>query len=368
MKIVKPDFTNSIMNVSNSFLHYYGIETDYPGIKMLDIELSKDYDHIIYILLDGMGANIVKEHLNEDDGLRKYMKSEITSVFPPTTVAATNAVLSGVPPISNGFLGWVQYFKNEDTDLTVFLNSDFYTGKRFDVDLKEKYLSYENIVTKVQKHNTDVITNVFFPGFIDGSSVESFKDEIDKVLVVNHNTDKSFSYLYWTQPDLTEHVAGIHSQETKEVLQALNSDFEDLTNEVVEGTIIVVLADHGLTDVEEINLFNYEKLTNMLERKPSIEPRATNFFVKDGFLEKFKIEFNKHFTSKYILLNKDEVIKSNTFGVGVKHKLFDQFLGDYLAIAIDKYMFTLSDSKGYKAHHAGLSEDEMMVPLIIYTK
>ena len=35
---------------------------------------------------------------------------------------------------------------------------------------------------------------------------------------------------------------------------------------------------------------------------------------------------------------------------------------------IDKYMFTLGNGKSYIAHHAGMSEDEMMVPLIIYSK
>ena len=72
--------------------------------------------HIIYVLLDGLGLNVVKKHLSKDDALRKYCLKGISSVFPPTTVAATNAVLSATPPIVNGHIGWVQYFDKEDDD------------------------------------------------------------------------------------------------------------------------------------------------------------------------------------------------------------------------------------------------------------
>ena len=368
MKIVKPDFFNSIMNVSNSFLKHYGINTNYPGIKELDEELKNEYNHIIYVLLDGLGVNVINEHLSKEDSLRKYMRKEITSVFPPTTVAATNSVLSGLPPITTGYLGWVQYFEKEDRNIALFTNKDFYTFEDLDVVIRDKYLPYDNILKQVSDKNSDVVTNTFFPGFIEGSDTESFKDEIEKVLLVTHNTDQSFSYLYWTQPDLTEHQFGTKSIEVKEVVKGLNKDFDELIGNLAESTIVVVIADHGLTDVEEINIFNYTKLIDMIYRKPSIEPRAINFFVKPECLEAFKEEFNKHFYGKYMLLNKEEVYESNTFGEGEKHKLVDMFIGDYLAIAIDKYMFSLSDVKSYKGHHAGMTSDEMMVPLIMYTK
>ena len=45
-----------------------------------------------------------------------------------------------------------------------------------------------------------------------------------------------------------------------------------------------------------------------------------------------------------------------------------EFLGDYFSIAIDKYSFKLSNSKkGFKAQHAGLTKDEMLIPLIVFS-
>jgi len=368
MKIIYPDYNNSILNVSNSILKNYGVNNKYPSMKALDDKLAKGYHHIIYILLDGFGTNLVKNLLNKDDSLSKNMIKEITSVFPPTTVAATDAVLSAVPPIVNGHLGWVQYFEKEDINLVIFQNHDFYNNERIpSEDLRAKYLSFERIGQQIHKHNHNIITNELFPNFIENGSV-TFKEEIERVLLITHNTDESFNYLYWTEPDLIQHKTGIYSKETKEIVTNLNSDFTELIENINDDTIVICIADHGLTNIKELPLFENKELINMLRRLPSIEPRAINFFVKNGMLNDFKKLFNDNYAKYYKLYTKQEILDSKLFGEGKQHKLVDMFIGDYMALAIDKYMFTLGNGKGYFAHHAGMSEDEMMVPLIVYSK
>lgn len=363
----KPDYNNSILNVSATFLNHYNVPTEYSSIKVLQDELKKGYNHIIYILLDGMGVSTIKNHLSEDDALRKNLQREITSVFPPTTVAATTSVLSVLPPISNGHLGWVQYFKNEDTDLVVFLNTDFYTHKKQTENLKEKYLGFKNILEQINEVNPTINCSSYFPSFIEGGS-DSFSEEIERVLITTHNTDQSFNYLYWTEPDLTSHVHGTKSTELHKVMKDLNADFEDLISNVAEDTLVVVIADHGLTDIVEIPFYECIALNNMLLRKPSIEPRAASFFVKEQELVKFKNLFNLMFGDSYHLYSKKEFLDSHLLGYGDKHPLVDDFLGDYIAVATSNKMFIFNESKGYISHHAGLSEEEMMVPLIIYTQ
>lgn len=361
-----PDYTNSILNVSNTFLHHYGLSTPYPGIDVLEEYLTEDIHHIIYILLDGLGVNIVKHHLQENDYLRKYLKKEITSVFPSTTVAATDAVLSGRPPISNGHIGWVQYFPKEDVNAIVFLNKDFYDqSKTIHTNLRETYLAFDPITKQIQNQHKNVKTEIFFPSFVKGGSA-TFKEELEKVLLTVHNTDQSFSYVYWTEPDLTQHKKGIYSKETKKVVKDLNKDFTDLCNNLPDNTLVVTIADHGLTDVEELPLLSNEDLTSLFLRPPSIEPRATNFFIKPGEEDHFQELFNHYFGQHYELYTKQALLESKLLGEGKKHPMVDAFLGDFLAIAKTNKMFTLNKNSTYKAHHAGLSEDEMMVPLILY--
>ncbi len=367
MKLIYPNYTNSILNVSNSILKHYNVPNKFASLPYLDKELEKKYNHIIYILLDGLGVNVLKHHLSEAQGLRKHLKQEIQSVFPSTTVAATDAVLSGFPPYVNGHLGWSQYFKEADRNIVVFKNIDYYTNEPYPINLREKYLSFKRLGEQIEEVNPQITTKEFLPNFATNGS-SSFAEQVEKVLISTHNTDLSFNYVYWTEPDLTEHLYGIYSDEVHEVIQLLNSDFESLIEHITDDTKVIVIADHGLTDIEEVPLMKETKLTELLVRKPSIEPRNVTFFVKEGKETLFKDRFNNLFGDKYLLFTKEEVVEKGLYGRGIPHKKFDEFVGNFVAVAIDKYMFTLGESKGYKGHHAGLTEDEMIVPLITYSK
>ncbi len=58
MRIIYPHYEDSIMNVSNSILKYYGVKNKYASIELLDDELKKGFNHIIYILMDGLGSSL----------------------------------------------------------------------------------------------------------------------------------------------------------------------------------------------------------------------------------------------------------------------------------------------------------------------
>ena len=367
MKLYYPDYKRSILNVSNSLLQHYGIKPFHSTLPELDNELTEDINHIVYILLDGMGVNVIKEHLSENDVLRKHMKHEITSVYPPTTVAATNSVMSGRTPIETGYIAWVQYLKDKDANAIVFQNKDFYTQEPLGVCIQDDYLPYENIFDMVGKIQPDVTTNIFFPKFI-GGCCEALSDMSETVLLTLHNTDKSLSYMYWVEPDLTEHQYGTYSDETKKVVQDINKDITELVNNVPDNTLVIIIADHGLVNVKPVHFFDYPDVTECLVRNPSLEPRVATFFVKEGMHEIFEERFNKHFGDKFKLYTTEECLKAKPFGEGTPHPFLDDVFGDFIAVATDIYMFQLHVGKEYKAHHAGLSKEEMIVPLFLYKK
>lgn len=364
--IMYPDYKNSILNVTATILNYYHAHSQYDDIAILKKELTKEIKHVVLILLDGMGVNIINKYLKPDDFLYKHMKKVITSVFPPTTVAATNTVLSGLPPYSTGYLGWVQYFKKEDTNAIVFLNEDFYDKTRkFDKILRDTYLTYPTIYDRIHKHSPQVKTYELFPSFrIDG--FDSLDEQVDRVIEISKIDEDNFSYVYWTEPDLTQHDYGIDSDVTKEKLLGLNRSIEKLSRDINKDSLIVVIADHGLTNVEGINLYLDSDIMQLLKRMPSMEPRATNFFIKRFHKNKFKKIFENRYGEYFKLVTKSELYESELLGTGIKHDLLDQFLGDFIAISISNKMFNLKEHSRFVGHHAGLTQDEMEVPLIIY--
>jgi predicted AlkP superfamily pyrophosphatase or phosphodiesterase len=292
-KILFPDYTNSILNVTSTILKHYGADSIYPQIPVLEESLKVDSKHVLLVLLDGMGINIINKYLKPDDFLRKHVKKIITSVFPPTTVAATNAVLSGLPPYSSGYLGWIQYFKREKTNHVVFLDHDFYDEKRvFTGSLRDEYLKYQTIFEQIEAKRPDVKTYELFPSFrINGYS--SFAKQVDYAIEITKKDETNFSYIYWTEPDMTQHDHGIDSKATKDMLVSLNKEVERLSQHVAKDTTMIVIADHGLTNVKGIDLFDNLELLSCLKRKPSIETRAATFFVKPFRKKRFRGLFNQ---------------------------------------------------------------------------
>ena len=95
----KVSYENSLINLTASLLKHYNCFFEYKTLKSVDKYLNDKFNHVILIVLDGLGINIINNNLKIDQGLRKNLKHTINSVFPPTTVAATNAILSGKPQI-----------------------------------------------------------------------------------------------------------------------------------------------------------------------------------------------------------------------------------------------------------------------------
>ncbi|MDD2259891.1 MAG: alkaline phosphatase family protein [Acholeplasmataceae bacterium] len=359
-----PDYQNSILNVSASILNHYGVTTAYSTLKILDQELKKDYKHVILMVLDGMGINILNHNLSSDSLLRKNLKTTLSSVFPPTTTAATTAILSGLPPISSGHLGWTQYNQIDDSITTVFLNTDYYNpNKVLTHNLQRDSLSYINIVDQIREVNPNLHLEILFPSFKIGGH-ETFDDELNRLLMITKGS-KSFSYCYWTEPDSTIHEAGITGLKTKQIVKALNTSYERFLSEIGENVLVITTADHGLIDVEPILIDDYKDFLDTLRILPSIEPRATTFFVKKDQHELFQTLFNQYFGKDFVLLSKKEILASHLFGYGKPHLMINAFIGDYFSIAINNKMFQFLKTKPFKAHHAGLTKEELEVPLIL---
>lgn len=366
MKNIKyvPDYNNSILNISASILTYYGVKTKIPTLDILDKVLQKDYKHVILMVLDGMGINIIKENLLETAKLRQNIKSVLTSVFPPTTVAATTSMVSGLPPISSGHFGWTQYNKIDDSITVVFTNSDYYNPEKvLTHQLQKESLPYRDLVEQISEVDSKIHLELVFPSFKPNGH-ETFDSALDRLLMITKGV-KSFSYCYWTEPDSTIHEHGVTGLKTKQILNDLNLSYERFLNEIDDDVLVITTADHGLIDVKPIPIYDYPDFLDTLEKMPSMEPRATSFFVKKDQRDLFEKLFNQYFSEYFVLLTKEEILKSNLFGYGQAHPLVDDFIGDYVSIANKEYMFQFLKTTPFKAHHAGLTKEELEVPFIL---
>lgn len=371
-KLLKPNYNNTFLNVVSSFNKYYGKETKYPSNPMIDEILSKkQYKHVVMMVLDGFGSYPLRKNLDENSFVSSKKICDISAVYPPTTACAIPALTSGLEPIVTGWIGWEQYIKELDRHVVMFRNQDFFTEEKLDFDAR-KYLPYEEFY---KKFNTNVfeIGPMFMP-----IGAETFKEACDKLVSSINSVEDSFTYFYWNEPDSKMHEFGSESPEAKQEFEDINKNLLELTNKISNDTLIIITADHGHIDVNPIYLYNFSNLTDLLKRTPSSEGRMMFFrvkrFCKTSFVKKFKFYFGNYFR----LLSKSDFIKQGYLGTNLKkkNKKIERLIGDYVAIATKQYYFVNNkdylsisdDDMPFKSHHAGLTANEMIVPLIVVEK
>ena len=368
-KVCKPDYKNNLVNLANSILQYFKCSTHHSTLPALDAFLQEDYQTVVLLVLDGMGVDMLEHNLSEKSFLRRHLVKEISSVFPPTTTAATTSIYTGLTPQEHGWAGWQCYFKEYGRNIELFLQRDFYTGKNLDVDVGKEFLGHKKLFEQINEQGKYKAYGV--ARFWGGYDVETMSDVCNKIAELAKGKDKKFILAYYKEPDATMHHTGCYSDKTKTKIKSLDRHMEQLAQKL-KNALLIVTADHGLIDIsEDVRLEKIKEIDECLRLPPAIEPRAAAFYVKEDKKDQFVKEFKKRFGQDFILLSSEEYLQQGYAGEGKMHPKFREFLGDYMALATGSRILQYQteggvDSVEFKAHHAGLTDKEMIVPLIVY--
>lgn len=362
--ITYPNYDRSILSIASSVLNHFGIkDCKHKTLTEFDKLLEKDYKNIIVMLFDGLGTSTLKYHLKENDFLRKHHVTDISSVFPSTTVAATTSIMSGYSPAECGWLGWDLYFEEIGENVSVFRNTLQRNGEpaaKFNV--ATRYIPYKDIFKRIEEVNGRRSAYCVSP--FSKYHSKSVEDICKTVKRLSRKRKKKYIYTYWYQPDKAMHGHGVTSKEAHEQILYINREIEKLCGKL-KNSLVIITADHGLCDSKTKYLEDYPQLTGLLKFPPSVEPRALSFFVKDGETEKFRTEFNKIFGDSFRLMTKKEVFEENLLGHGIPHSKTADFIGDFFAVALDETSIDYKRGKfEFVGVHAGLTEEEMTVPFI----
>lgn len=350
------DENNCLVNLSNSILKHYGIPTFHNSL--LDIDNILKSKKVCLLLLDGFGKKIQEIYKDYCPFISSGNYKTISSTFPPTTVAATTSLMSAKFPCETGWLGWTTKFENVIYPVLTFSSLlDFNLGpSNIDTNKELKYTSIIEMINKTGKkagsiHSFEIENN-------DSDVFFSKSDELIK------NND--FTYVYSTEPDHQLHLKGVYSDENKELIRKLDDSVKKLV-ENNKDTTFIVIADHGHLDVKNCYVKEHQDFLNLLKYPYYfIEGRAASFYIKEGMNIEFEKISQKLYNDDFYILNRDEVISNEVFGIGKECEKFKSLLGDYLFISKGKACFNNKEEIINISNHAGSSEDEMLVNLSLF--
>lgn len=362
MKQASLHYEKCLTGLANSILKRFGVPPVGPTLPPADTLLEKHHRNTVVFLLDGMGKSVLEGNLEEGGFLRSHLVDTYYSVFPPTTVAATTSLLTGLDPCGHSWLGWDCYYPDIDKNVTVYPNTIQGTKEpAADYPVAETICPYKSILERINEAGgmAYAVSPYMEP------YPNTWKRIIDRVHELCELPGEKYIYAYWEEPDHTMHNTGCFSKSTRRVLRRIESRLVELAEKLTD-TQIIITADHGHINSRGVALERYPQITDCLIRMPSIEPRALNLFVKPGRESEFEHLFMDAFGEDYILMSREEVLKQKLFGNSEEHGQFRRMLGDYIGIAVSDLTIyrTEKDAAKHIGVHAGLTVDEMVIPLI----
>lgn len=358
------NYEKGILQASATLFHYFGVENPYQDDEVIKKWLDEhQFKQVFALLIDGMGTSLLEEYLPEDSFLRRYHAETISTVYPPTTVAATSSFITGRSPKENGWLGWSQYFKEKDDEIILFYESGMYS--------KIDYAGFVNGHIPVAK-NYDVFNahgvkaDSIWPHFGPSNPCNSIEEIMDTIVELSKDSELKFVYAYWDAFDQMLHVKGPSANEPKRYLQKINKVVEKAVKKLPKDTGLLILADHGQIDVGEVfDISLDDKFCSYLRHRPTLEARTIAFHIKEDKFKEFEDYFNKTYGEHFELLTHKEVMDKELFGPGEASPYFEEYIGDYLAISKDMSEISFGD-RDVKGDHAGRTIEEEMIPIILY--
>lgn len=369
MKIPSLSEKASQVNLSNSILKHFGCETFHDTFEPLDEILEKNKDKkVVLFLFDGFGRQIQEQSKQYCPYIYSHGKLNLNTVYPPTTVAATTAVLSGKYPIETGWLGWILYNPDTNEYVTTF------SGTLEEDDSPAKFVPYRDMMTYtpifdlIDKANGSNCTSKLMGFEMKGSdgtpSISKFKARLQEEI---NKPSKKFIYAYWTEPDHSLHEYGVGNDIVNAQIRQVDNMLKEMT-EKNEDVLFISIADHGHIISEWIDIREYPEFADtVIDARYGLEARFASFRIKEGRKQDFLNAYNKYFSDYFECYSKEEILNDHIFGYASPSKEALSHIGDYVLIATsNKALGHEYSPYDMKSHHAGSLPIETELKVGIY--
>ncbi|OPZ34032.1 MAG: Type I phosphodiesterase / nucleotide pyrophosphatase [Tenericutes bacterium ADurb.BinA124] len=376
-KLIMNNQGHTSLGLINALLAHFNVPIHHAPLLLLKPYLEKQPQNVVLLVLDGLGESILN-YFEPQGFLKKHQLATIKAVFPPTTVASINTLESGKSPKEHAWLGWSLYFHEWDRFIDIFPYQDSLTNEKIPLERgnAKEILQYQDVYSQIATHS-DTKCYVIHPHNIERTGEhfetvysQNFEETVKIIRELCKDDVRKYIYAYSPEPDYSLHVLGTKNLEVGNKIAEMEWLIKTYLQDV-KDSLIIITADHGLVDIEEhIDISAIPELNACLIRPCFLEPRCTSYFVKAEKKEHFKTLFNQRFHQDFILYEKNDPFLHQLFGEGHPHAKFMDFIGDFVSVAMtnktiiykgkrDKFSFS------FKAHHAGMTDAEMNVPLII---
>jgi hypothetical protein len=404
---VYPDYGRySLAEIVPTILRLYGVETTRAPLPAHVYEqAAADCNRVVLLVIDGLGYDQVVD--GHDGGLPLFRRlveraqvHALTSVFPSTTAAALTTLHTGLTPLEHGLLEWTLYF--EEFDALIETLPFKLLGTRTNDSLLRRggrpELLYDGPTLYEQLARAGVTSYCFIPQpyaysaysrrVYRGATMRPFGGGADLAVGLRNalrgTPERAFFTVYWPQVDSVGHRFGPSSEEHRVELSLLSHLFESevlrpLAGHADDRTLLLLVADHGQVRVspEAVTYLNdHRGVTSGFARgrqgrqiPPSGSPRDVFLHLQPERQAQVVARLKGLLASQAEVIDLDEALARGLFGRGEPHPSLRGRVGNTVILPYADHHVWYRHRPGrlfeLRGHHGGLTEREMLVPLVV---
>src|SRR5438552_6562649 len=318
-------------------------------IKAIDV--ANDSQHLIFVLVDGLGMNLIRQ-LPEDSFLRRSLRREMHATCPSTTACALTTVATAQYPSQHAVTGWFTYLPELELTAAILPFSDRATGQ----PLAQRGIKPRDVLpgapinprmntrqplTLSPNYIANTVYNVYSRGGTSGLGYESLTDAIDKAIAhINDAQWPSYVHLYLHDVDTLCHHVGVNHESVVPLVLGIDAELSRLHETVRERARIVITADHGLINVPRENQTllgigadgAVDPLLDLLIVPPTGDARMPIFHVRPGQHDAFPRLFQQRMEDRMLLLRTDDAERMELFGPAPMSPVARRRFGDFVGI------------------------------------
>ena len=346
-----------------------------------------DRDHLVIVLVDGMGMAALDDPAYAD--LRGRVRMELDSVYPATTACAITTVATGLWPGRHGVPGWYAYLEERDLSVTVLPFTERHADRglsRLGVQLTELWPEpsrFGEATGDVEIHMPARYVRSTFNRYLSGRcrarGYRSLKQAARRIRSRSRRLQRrgrrQAAVTFWYIPhyDTMCHEHGVAGRTARAVLRDLQGMLLELAAALPDTARMVLTADHGLIDLDRdqrVAIFDGDPLLDCLLTVPSGEGRTPHFHVQPGRGPELIERLADRCGGRMAVLSLDETEEMRLFGPEPLSDQARRRFGDYVGVTLESLSvgyYKSADSMGLRniGIHGGMSPDEVRIPLIV---
>ncbi|MHC1567052.1 MAG: alkaline phosphatase family protein [Candidatus Syntropharchaeia archaeon] len=317
----------------------------------------KNYENILLLFIDSFSTHMM-------DHLAKFLPERnvrgiLTSTFPSVTPTCLASMMTGLPPISHGIVGFNVFFEGDI--INVFKLTSVLDGRRLPIEYGKVFFDFRDIFSFCREEGID--TRMILPKeIVESETTRALGEEVPiegystfEEMFIKIERGHGFAYAYVSVFDEIVHELGTTHRKIMKTLSEMAKAFRRFSTR--EKTLVFIVSDHFHIDLNttvSLDIPGYR-------HPPAVSGGRIAYLYTENLDENL-------FEDRIILLESEKGIKMGLWGKGKKSERFRERVGDFTVIAKkDTFLsYPYRKVEKHRASHGALTEKEMLVPFCLF--